>query len=132
MSGLSGLHIVAVASGGAVGAVLRYLAAVRWLGVAEMPAWPWATFFVNCTGAMLFGFLAVALAASSSINDNLRLALMTGLLGAFTTYSTFAFEMVRMLEFRAWGLAIGYGIGTMAACVTLAGLGLWAGRLLFE
>lgn len=132
MSAVTGMHILAVAGGGAVGAVLRYLAAVRWLGVAEMPAWPWATFFVNCSGAMLFGFLAVWLAASTAVSDNLRLALMTGLLGAFTTYSTFAFEMVRMLELRAWGLAIGYGIGTMAACVTLAGLGLWLGRLLFE
>lgn len=128
----NGWHLIAVASGGAIGAVMRYLVAVRWLGVAEMPAWPWATFFANCSGALMFGFLAVLLAASNSINDNLRLALMTGLLGAFTTYSTFSFEMVRMLELKAWGLAIGYGIGTMAACVTLAGLGLWIGRLLFE
>ena len=128
----SGWHLLAVAGGGAVGAVLRYLVAVRWLGVAAMPAWPWATFFVNCLGALAFGLLAVMLAATTAINDSLRLALVTGLLGAFTTYSTFSFELVRMLELRAWGLAIGYGMGTMAACVTLAGLGLWLGRLLFE
>lgn len=127
-----GWHLLAVACGGAVGAVLRYLVAARWLGVATMPAWPWATFFVNCAGALAFGLLAVVLAASTTINDNLRLALMTGLLGAFTTYSTFSFELVRMLELRAWGLAIGYGMGTMAACVSLAGLGLWLGRVLFE
>jgi fluoride exporter len=133
MNGMaSGWHIFAVACGGAVGATARYLVSVRWLGVAEMPAWPWATFFVNLTGAFLFGLLAVALASSTSINDHLRLALMTGVLGAFTTYSTFSFELVRMLEFKAVGLALGYGIGTMAACVALATLGLMAGRALFE
>lgn len=128
----SGWHVFAVACGGAVGATARYLVSVRWLGVAEMPAWPWATFFVNLSGAFLFGLLAVALASSTSINDNLRLALMTGVLGAFTTYSTFSFELVRMLEFKAVGLALGYGIGTMAACVALATLGLMIGRALFE
>lgn len=127
-----GIPLLAVALGGAVGAVLRYLVAVRWLGVAAMPGWPWATFAVNIGGSFLFGLLAVALAASSTINDNLRLALMTGLLGAFTTWSTFAFEMVRLIELKAWGLALGYGLGTTAACITLAGLGLWLGRLTFE
>ncbi|MDF1780372.1 MAG: fluoride efflux transporter CrcB [Alcanivoracaceae bacterium] len=128
----SNWHFLAVALGGALGAVMRYALAVRWLGVAEMPAWPWATFVANLSGAFAFGFLAVALSASAMVSDNLRLLLMTGLLGAFTTYSTFSFEMVRMLELKAVGLALGYGMGTMAACVTLAGLGLWLGRLLFE
>lgn len=132
MSGYHHLHLLAVAGGGAIGASLRYLVAVRWLGIAEMPAWPWATFFANTSGAFAFGLLAVALSATTLVGDNTRLALMTGLLGAFTTYSTFAFEMVRMLESRAWGLALGYGMGTMAACVALAGCGLMLGRLVFE
>lgn len=128
----SAWHLFAVACGGAVGATLRYLVAMRWFGIAEMPAWPWATFFVNVSGAFAFGFLAVMLAASHSITDNVRLALMTGLLGAFTTYSTLAFEMVRMIELKAVGLALSYGISTMAACVVLAGAGLMLGRVLFE
>ena len=128
----SAWHILAVAAGGSVGAVLRYLIASRWIGVAAMPAWPWATFVANLGGAFAFGFLAVLLAAETRLNTNLRFALMTGMLGAFTTYSTFSFELVRMLELRAVGLAIGYGMGTMAACVALAGLGLWVGRVIFE
>lgn len=127
-----GMALLAVAAGGAVGAVLRWLVAVRWLGIAHMPAWPWSTFFVNVTGSLLFGLLAVALATSNSFNDNARLMLMTGVLGAFTTWSTFAFEVVRLVEVRAWSLAIGYGSGTMAACIGAAGLGLWLGRVLFE
>ena len=125
-------HLLAVAAGGAVGASLRYLVSVAWLGIPVMPAWPWATFLVNVAGSLVFGFLAVMLAAASAANEQLRFALMTGLLGAFTTYSTFSFEVVRMLQVRAFGLALGYGSGTIAACVVAAGLGLWLGRLIFE
>lgn len=128
----SASHLFAVALGGAVGASLRYLVSVAWLGIPAMPAWPWATFFVNVLGSLAFGLLAVGLAAATAANEHLRFALMTGLLGAFTTYSTFSFEMVRMLQTRAFGLALGYGSGTIAACVLAAGLGLWLGRLMFE
>lgn len=124
--------VLSVAVGGAVGAVLRYLVAVRLMGVATMPGWPWATFSVNVLGSFLFGMLAVSLAGSQLFNDNMRLALMTGLLGAFTTYSTFSFEVLRLIQSRAPALAIGYGFGTLCACVAAAALGLWLGRLLFE
>ena len=126
------LPVVAVAVGGALGAVLRYLVAVRVFGVAAMPVWPWATFSVNLLGSFLFGLLVVALASSQVFSDNMRLAIMTGLLGAFTTYSTFAFEVLRLFQSRALTLAIGYGFGTLCACVAAAALGLWLGRLLFE
>ena len=130
--GHHGVHLLAVAIGGAAGAVLRYLVAVRLFGVASLPAWPWATFSVNVAGSLLFGFLAVALASSHALSENMRLALMTGLLGAFTTYSTFAFEVVRLLQARAYALALGYGFGTLVCCVLVAAAGLWLGRLLFE
>lgn len=126
------LPLLAVGVGGAVGAILRWLVSTRWLGIPAAPAWPWATFVVNVSGSFLFGLLAVALAASGGLNDNARLLLMTGLLGAFTTWSTFAFEVVRLIELRAWALAIGYGSGTLAACIGAAALGLWLGRRLFE
>ena len=66
------------------------------------------------------------------MNDTVRLALMTGLLGAFTTYSTFAFEVFRLFQARAPMLAIGYGFGTLFACVAAAALGWWLGRQLFQ
>ena len=125
-------HWVAVGAGGALGAMLRFWVSTRLLPVAAFPAWPWSTFSVNLAGSLLFGFLAVALATSSAINDHVRFLLMTGMLGAFTTYSTFAFEVVRMVDGGAWPLAAGYGVSTLFGCVAAAGLGLWIARLLFE
>lgn len=125
-------HWLAVAAGGALGATLRFWVASRVLVVPAMPAWPWATFSVNLVGSLLFGLLAVALAGSATLNEQWRFFLMTGLLGAFTTWSTFSFEVVTLIENRAWGLAGGYGLATFVGCVAAAGIGLMLGRLLFE
>ena len=123
-------HLLAVAAGGAVGASLRYLVSVAWLGIPVMPAWPWATFFVNVAGSLVFGFLAVMLAVASAANEQLRFALMTGLLGAFTTYSTFAFDSVVLWRagehLRAVlnvSLSLGLGFAAVALGIWLAGHG---------
>lgn len=121
---------LAVAAGGATGACLRF-GTTLWLGVPTMPAWPWATFSVNLLGSFLFGLLTVALATLTS-SEAWRLAIMTGMLGALTTFSTFSFELVRMVEVKALDLAAGYAAASVLACVTLAGLGLAVGRLIFE
>ena len=121
---------LAVATGGAMGACLRF-GTTLWLGVPAMPAWPWATFSVNLIGSFLFGLLTVALASMTN-SEALRLAIMTGMLGALTTFSTFSFELVRMVEVKAHGLAVGYAASSVLACLTLAGAGLMLGRLIFE
>lgn len=121
---------LAVAVGGAAGACLRF-ATTLWVGIPVMPAWPWATFGVNLVGSFLFGFLAVAL-ASLPVGEIWRLALMTGMLGALTTFSTFSFELVRLVEARAFILAAGYAAGSVGACLLLGMIGLALGRLVFE
>jgi CrcB protein len=123
-------HYLAVALGGAMGAVLRFWISARLLAVPAMPAWPWGTFSVNLAGSFLFGLLAVWLATTAS--EQMRFLLMTGLLGAFTTYSTFSFEVVRMVEAQAWSLALGYALGTLVGCIMVAGAGLVLGRWIFE
>ncbi len=130
MTDVGAVPWLAVAAGGATGACLRF-ATTLWMGVPAMPAWPWATFSVNLVGSFLFGLLTVAL-ASLTTSEALRLAIMTGMLGALTTFSTFSFELVRMVEIKAWGLAAGYAVASVLACITLAGLGLAVGRLIFE
>ena len=121
---------MAVAAGGATGACLRF-GTTLWLGVPAMPAWPWATFSVNLLGSFMFGLLTVVLASMTN-SDAWRLAIMTGMLGALTTFSTFSFELVRMVEVKAHVLAASYALTSVIACVTLAGLGLTIGRLIFE
>ena len=121
---------IAVACGGAIGACLRF-GTTLWVGVPVMPAWPWATFGVNLAGSFAFGLLAVMM-ASLPVGDVWRLALMTGMLGALTTFSTFSFELVRLVEVKAYGMAAGYALASVLVCFCLGGLGLLLGRLVFE
>lgn len=121
---------LAVALGGALGACVRFFVVLQ-VGVPSGVTWPWATFTVNALGSLAFGFLAVALASMTS-SDTLRLFVMTGLLGAMTTFSTFAFELVRMVDGKALSLATGYAVASVVCCLTLGLVGLTLGRWLFE
>lgn len=89
------LKIFSVAVGGAFGAAARYLINVSPLHKIFQP-FPFPTFFINVAGSFLIGFLLILLTDKYAVNDNLRLAVMVGFLGAFTTFSTFELEI--------WGL----------------------------
>jgi len=100
---------LAVSLGGALGANLRYLvglwAAARWSG-----AFPWGTLLINLTGSLLLGGLLTLLAARRPEPRLLRLFLATGLLGAYTTFSTFSAETVALAASRPLALAVAYVI----------------------
>lgn len=84
--------ITAVAVGGALGSSGRYIVTAlmtRWL-----PNWPAGTVVVNITGSLLLGFLATIALSSNVFSYDLRLAILTGFLGGFTTFSTYMFETV--------------------------------------
>jgi len=80
--------ILAVGSGGFIGAILRYSVSTF---VPKIGSFPLPTLLVNIIGSFIMGLL-VAIFVEFSANENLRLFLTTGLLGALTTYSTFAIE----------------------------------------
>jgi fluoride exporter len=88
-------RILAIALGGAFGAVFRYLINISPLQNLFRP-FPFPTFFINVTGSFLIGFLLIVLTDKYAVSDNLRFALIVGFLGAFTTFSTFEMEI--------WGL----------------------------
>jgi CrcB protein len=102
---------LAVAIGGAIGATLRF-AVSEWVGT------PQATLIVNAVGSLLLGICMAAL-ANEMISKEMTLLLGTGILGAFTTMSTFSLETVEM-----WGddrtRAVGYVLITMILCPLLA------------
>lgn len=111
--------LVAVAAGGALGSVLRYLATLAvqaWLG----RAFPYATLLINVSGSFLMGFLFILTLDRLSLDTTLRTGLLTGVLGGYTTFSTFSMESLLLLEEGAWLRAglyalLSTGLGLLAA-----------------
>lgn len=90
-------------------------------------AFPWGTLAVNVLGCLLIGF-AVRYLGTVRVSDELRAFVGVGLLGAFTTFSTFGYETVALLEEGAWGRAALYSLGSVALGV----LAVYVGMTLFR
>jgi CrcB protein len=116
-------HLLAVAIGGATGAVLRYL--VSFLGNRLAPDHPErATLVINAAGSLLLGgLLAWALARPDHLHPALHTGLAIGLLGAFTTYSTFSVEALKLIQGGKLGEATLYVVVTTVVCIALAAAG---------
>lgn len=103
-------HLLAVAAGGAVGAVLRYAA---WQAQPDGSGFPWTTFAVNVAGsALLAGLLLLPLARRSPV---VAAGLGPGVLGGFTTFSATSEQARSLLAEGRAGLAAAYVVGTLAA-----------------
>lgn len=99
------MDLVLLALAGALGALSRY-GVYRWIP-SQDGAMPWATVAVNCAGSFLFGAIVVLAAERGLLTERARLILLTGFLGAFTTFSTFAFETAELLRAGEWLRALG-------------------------
>ncbi len=115
---------LAVGAGSAAGGIARFaiarnLAGRLWQGI------PLATWFVNFAGSALFGAL-LARHTQRPMADVLYLALTTGILGGFTTYSTFNTELLRQLQAGRIGDAMLYATATGSTCLLGAGLAYYA------
>jgi CrcB protein len=122
-------HLLAVAAGGAVGASLRWLLAGA-VQRAAGGAFPWGTFAVNALGSFALGFLFVYLIERSTTGELLRLAVTVGLLGAFTTFSTYSLESIRLMQSGAFGLAAANVLGQVFVCLVLTWLGVQLARMI--
>ena len=91
------LQILAIAGGGAVGAVARFLVST---GVYRLLGrdFPWGTLAVNVLGSFGMGLLFVLLLERSLVSPELRAAILIGFLGSFTTFSTFSLETLTLVE----------------------------------
>lgn len=124
------LNILLVATGGAIGAVMRHLsssAALRVMG----PAWPYGTFTINVAGSLLMGVLVGWLAFRGEGGTQWRLFLGTGVLGGFTTFSAFSLETALMIERKEFGPAALYSLGSVAVGLVALFVGLWISRRVF-
>ncbi len=121
-------QVLAIAAGGALGAVLRWYVA-GFVQRLSGSAFPWGTLTVNILGSFVLGFLFVWLLERSSVGELMRLALTVGFLGAFTTFSTFSVETARLLQEGALTMALGNILAQVLICVGLAWLGMQAARM---
>lgn len=119
---MSPAALAALVVAGAVGAPARYLldgfVRERHLGL-----FPWGTFVVNVTGSLLLGILT-GLGLYHAFPDTPRVVLGTGFCGAFTTFSTFSLETVRLLEEGAVDVALRNAFLTLIACGAAAAAGV--------
>jgi CrcB protein len=112
--------------GGALGAGLRYQVgrlALRLIG----PGFPWGTWFINLSGGLLMGLLAGILArAASPSGEGWRLLIGVGVLGGYTTFSSFSLEAANMIQRGDWGAALFYVASSAIGAILMlfAGLGL--------
>jgi len=90
-------NLLLVAFGGGVGSIARYLCQ-KWLGESYPHPFPWGTFVVNLVGCFLIGIIYAASEKTTFVGPQVRLLLITGFCGGFTTFSTFAFENMNLLR----------------------------------
>jgi CrcB protein len=130
ISGVGGMqHFVLVALGGALGATLRHsanLAALRLFG----PGFPWGTFFVNVTGSFLMGLFIELLARRFGGSAELRLFVATGVLGGYTTFSSFSLDFAVLTERGALAQAFLYLAASVAVSIAALFVGLWVAKSL--
>lgn len=122
-----------VLAGGSMGTFARWWLESRF--GAPPGAWPWATFWINLSGAFLLAVLLDALAATGEDvgwRRHVRLGVGTGVLGGYTTYSTFAVEAVELGRAGSIGLMLLYGAGSVLLGLGLAYAGGWGIRHLLR
>ncbi len=117
---------LAVALGGALGALGRW-SATSWIQTRTGLAFPWGTLAVNVVGALLLG-VAYGAFEQLRLPPELRAFLTVGFLGAFTTFSTFSYETVLLMQGGHTARAVGYVAGSVIAGIVFALVGLALGR----
>jgi CrcB protein len=113
--------------GGGIGAALRHgvnIGAARLLGTT----FPWGTFAVNVTGSFLMGLLAGYFAFKGGGAQHWRLFLATGIMGGYTTFSSFSLDAMLLWERNAVALAAAYVLASVALAIVALFFGLWLMR----
>ncbi len=121
------MHYAWVFLGGGVGAALRFALASA-VQARAGANFPWGTFAVNAVGCLAIGLLATWTEERELGGENLRLFLLAGVLGGFTTFSTFGLETWRLIELEAWGGAALNAAGSVVVCVAAVVAGVAIGR----
>lgn len=121
--------LIAIAAGGAIGALSRHYVAGAITKALTYGGFPYGTFVVNMLGSLLMGVLITAFALKFENSQELRGFLTVGLLGSFTTFSTFSLEAALLIERGDWQGAVLYMFGSLALGVLALFAGMWLGKV---
>ena len=128
---MSGFGVIAmVALGGALGSVVRYLVA-GWVQPSWWPGFPFGIFVVNITGGLVMGLITGIAALKLNLSLEMRAFLTTGILGGYTTFSTFSLDSAMLMERGAYGQAAAYVAGSVVLSILALFSGLWLMRALY-
>jgi len=119
------LNLLLIAVGGAIGSTARYVFS-QLVQHATGTLFPIGTFAVNCVGCLVFGAIAGAAEQRVQMAPELRLFLLVGVLGGFTTFSSYAFESVSLMRDGQFAAAFVNVVGQVVAGL----VGLWAGYVI--
>ena len=119
-------RLLVIAIGGVLGSLARY-GVVLLVGERDTVEWPWATLLVNVLGALLIGIIASSPTIRARPHE-VRLFLITGILGGFTTFSAFALETGELLDAGRIAMASGYVLVTMVAGLLAVRIGAKIGQ----
>ena len=115
-------HVIAICAGASCGALIRWQLGI-WLSVQGHM--PWGTLVANALGGYGIGLAVAWLDASPQLDPIWRLTIITGFLGALTTFSSFSSEVVGMLQEQRWGAAVGWTVGQVFVSLTLTIAGIY-------
>ena len=123
-------ELLLVFIGGGGGALCRYGLARFFLRTSEATHFPWGTFLANALGCFLVGVLAVVFLKNEGQGQWLRLLFITGFAGGFTTFSTFSYEALELIERGFLGMALTYMLASLLIGLLLAAAGAVLMRIL--
>lgn len=106
------LGVLLVALGGAIGSVVRYLVG-GWFAARFGSAFPYGTFAINVTASFIIGFFLAFAQERVGLNPYWRLFIAVGFVGGYSTFSTFEYEAVRLLQDREMLLGLTYYVGSV-------------------
>lgn len=123
------LKLFYIGTGGFLGASCRYLL-TKWVGTKWESIFPNGTLAVNVIGSFFLGFLMIFFLEKTTNYSGIKVFVTTGFLGAFTTFSTFSFETIMLLENRRYLIFIFNIFGNLLFCLLAVMLGIFLARTL--
>lgn len=130
MGGVEDMYnILGIMIGGAFGALVRYELGI-WISNRWNQGFPLHTFIINITGAFLLGFLSILFIERFNLSPVWRLGIGVGFLGAYTTFSTFSYEILSLIENGSYTIAGLYVLSSVSFGVLFAALGVCLARLI--